>query len=74
MRNGTRRRMVALGPDEQVPVELCIGRERIDVWLDHQGIHFRQDETSVAEAVLPWELAIALSLVPEQWRRRTHAT
>lgn len=72
MRNGTRRRMVALGPDEQVPVELRIGAERIDVWLDDRGIHFRQDDASVSEALLPWDLAIAVSLA-DHWRRRSSA-
>ncbi len=74
MRNGTRQRMIDLARDERVPVELRIGPERIEVWLDQRGIHFRQDDGSVREGVLPWELAIAMSLVPGEWRRRALAT
>ena len=47
-----------------VPVELCIGREIIDVWLDEQGIHFRQEGAHASEGVLPWGVAIAMSLLP----------
>ena len=47
-----------------VPVELCIGREIIDVWLDEQGIHFRQEGAHAPEGVLPWGVAIAMSLLP----------
>jgi hypothetical protein len=46
------------------PVELCIGREVIDVWLDEQGIHFRQEGAHAPEGVLPWGIAIAMSLLP----------
>jgi hypothetical protein len=45
------------------PIELRIGAEVIDVWLDDDGIHFRQEGTS-AGSVLPWGIAIAMSLVP----------
>jgi hypothetical protein len=47
-----------------VPVELCIGREIIDVWLDEYGIHFRQEGAHAPEGVLPWGVAIAMSLIP----------
>lgn len=66
--NGTRARLVSLARDELVPVELCIGSHRIDVWLDHRGIHFRQQDGAVAEGHLPWEVAIAMSLVPAEWQ------
>ena len=46
-----------------VPIELRIGAEVIDVWLDEDGIHFRQ-EGATAGGVLPWSIAIAMSLVP----------
>ncbi len=74
MRNGTRERLVPLAPDEQVPVELQIGRERIEVWLDQRGIHFRQEDGPAREGLLPWDLAIAMSLVPGEWQRRALAT
>jgi hypothetical protein len=57
-----------------VPVELCIGREIIDVWLDEQGIHFRQEGAQAPEGVLPWGLAIALSLLPPGLPRMPTAT
>lgn len=66
--NGTRTRLVSLARDELVPVELHIGSNRIDVWLDHRGIHFRQEDGSVTEGHLPWEVAIAMSLVPPEWQ------
>lgn len=67
--NGTRARLVTLARDELVPVELRIGSDRIDVWIDHRGIHFRQEDGRGTEGHLPWELAIALSLVPQEGRR-----
>jgi hypothetical protein len=57
-----------------VPVELCIGREIIDVWLDEQGIHFRQEGAHASEGVLPWGLAIAMSLLPPGLPRMPTAT
>jgi hypothetical protein len=57
-----------------VPVELCIGREIIDVWLDDQGIHFRQEGASASEGVLPWGVAIAMSLLPPGLPRMPTAT
>ncbi len=46
-----------------VPIELRIGHEVIDVWLDEHGIHFQQ-EGGGPSGVLPWGVAIAMSLVP----------
>jgi hypothetical protein len=57
-----------------VPVELCIGREVIDVWLDEQGIHFRQEGAHAPEGVLPWGVAIAMSLLPPGLPRMPTAT
>jgi len=68
--NGTRARLVSLAHGEQVPIELTFGSQRIDVFIDHRGIHFRQENGSAAEGHLPWDLAIAMSLVPEAMRRR----
>ncbi len=73
MRNGMWARMVPLARDERVPVELQIGPERIDVWLDHRGIHFCQEEGSSRESLLPWDVAIAMSLVPVERRHRAYA-
>ncbi len=66
--NGTRKRMVSLASDERVPVELRIGQDRIDVWLDHRGIHFRQSGGGAGD--LPWDVALAMSLVPPDRRPR----
>ncbi len=74
MRNGTRQRMIDLARDERVPVELRIGPERIEVWLDQRGIHFRQEEGSSRESLLPLDVAIAMSLVPGERQRRAYAS
>ena len=57
-----------------VPVELCIGREIIDVWLDENGIHFRQEGAHAPEGVLPWGIAIAMSLLPPDLPRMPTVT
>lgn len=58
-----------LGRGERVPVELRIGDQLVDVWLDAHGIHFSQPEAASAEGHLPWEDALALALVPAERRR-----
>jgi hypothetical protein len=63
-RASVRRSEVRTAQTASVPVELCIGREIIDVWLDEQGIHFRQEGAQAPEGVLPWGVAIAMSLLP----------
>ena len=68
--NGTRKSLVAIRSDERIPVELRFGEHRIDVWLDHRGIHFRQEEGHVTEGHLPWDVAIAMSLMPPEWRHK----
>ena len=50
------------------PVELRIGAETIDVWVDERGIHFRQEGATCA-STLPWGQAIAMSLVPRELPR-----
>lgn len=69
--NGTRAGFVPLGENECVPVELRIGSESVQVFLDHGGIHFRQvgEPGRVTEGHLRWEDAIAMSLLPPEWRR-----
>ena len=66
--NGARRRLMTLSRDELVPVELHLGSQQVDVWIDHEGIHFRQGDENPTVGHLPWELAIAMSLVPPEWR------
>ncbi len=66
--NGTRARLVPLGHGELVPIELRIGSDRIDVFIDQSGIHFQQKH-SVTRGHLPWDVAIAMSLLPEGVRR-----
>ena len=63
-----RSRLVALGGDEVVPLQLQLGPETVEVWLDCDGLHFRQPGQQSAVGHLPWERAIAMSLVPEEWR------
>ena len=67
--NGTRARLVPLGHGELVPIELRIGSDRIDVFIDQSGIHFQQKH-SVTRGHLPWDVAIAMSLVPAPGKRR----
>jgi hypothetical protein len=69
--NGTREfpAQAASGPVGDVPLELQIGSDRIDVWFDQRGIHFRQRDGST-QGHLPWDLAIAMSLVPAALRPR----
>ena len=38
-----------------------------------RGIHFCQEEGSSRESLLPWDVAIAMSLVPVERRRRAYA-
>ena len=71
--NGTRKRLLQLAHDPVVPIELHIGSDRIDVWLDHSGIHFRQGDGRVTEGHLPWDVAIAMSLLPAELRPRAPA-
>ena len=61
-------RLVALGDDEVVPLQLQLGPERLEVWMDRDGLHFRQSDANSPVGYLSWERAIAMSLVPEEWR------
>ena len=40
-------------------------RPMLQVWLDRGGIHFKRGGTACAEGNLSWDLALALSLVPD---------
>ena len=57
------------------PVELWLGAEKIEVWLDAGGIRFRQPKRTggASEGVLPWDVALALALVPDEWRAKRPA-
>jgi len=68
------RRLAAEAQESGVPVELCIGMEIIDVWLDEHGIHFRQEGAHAIEGLLPWGVAIAMSLLPPGLPRMPTAT
>jgi hypothetical protein len=52
-----------------IPVELCIESQTIQVWLDHSGIHFLPVGRGVTRGHLPWEIAIAMSLIPPGLQR-----
>ena len=52
-----------------LPLELRIGSEIVSIWLDDKGIHFRHPIGGHTEGVLPWDVAMAMSLVPEHARR-----
>jgi hypothetical protein len=45
------------------PLELQIGQEIIDVWVDDTGIHFHQAGSRHPGGTLPWGIAIAMSLI-----------
>ena len=66
-----RQRPTARAPDREAPVwELQVGREIVTIWLDGQGIHFCQPESRKVESVLPWDIAVAMSCIPDALRRR----
>ena len=56
-------------PRHSAAVELRIGRETVSIWFDDHGIHFRHAGGEQTEGVLPWDIAMAMSLVPEELRR-----
>jgi len=59
----SRQSLVPLAEDEGVPLELEIGRAQIQVWLDRGGINFKRG--AGAEGHLSWDMALAMSLVPD---------
>ncbi len=59
-------------PGRESPLELHIGQVVVNIWFDAYGIYFRQDEEDAAEGVLPWDVAMAMSLMPEPVRRLIH--
>lgn len=62
--DGTRQGMVHPAAGEGVPLELQIGDERVGVWLDGQGIHFQSAAGGLNGGLLPWDVALAMALVP----------
>lgn len=58
---------------EPLWLELIIGDQRIEVRLDEAGILFRQPGSALAQGLLPWDMAIAQSLLPEARRRASAA-
>jgi hypothetical protein len=58
---------------DDAALELAVGNEVIEVRVDRSGIRFRHSGGSV-EGHLPWEVALALSLLPEPLRRLSRAT
>ncbi|MFQ5697542.1 MAG: hypothetical protein ACE5IL_04570 [Myxococcota bacterium] len=58
---------------EPLWLELVIGDQRIEVRLDEAGILFRQPGSAMAQGLLPWDVAIAQSLLPEARRRAAAA-
>ncbi len=67
--NGSRRGLVSMSDGEGIPVQLRIENETIQVWLDHSGIHFLPVGQGIARGHLPWEVAIAMSLIPRDLQR-----
>ncbi len=66
--DGTRQGMVHPAAGEGVPLELQIGDERVGVWIDDQGIHFQSGARGLCGGLLPWEVALAMALVPAGMR------
>jgi len=62
--DGTRQGMVHPAAGEGIPLELQIGEERVGVWIDDQGIHFQAGARGVDGGLLPWDVALAMALVP----------
>jgi hypothetical protein len=56
-------------PPPNTSFELLIGHEVVSIWFDARGIHFQHPKGGRTEGVLPWDIAMAMSLVPESRRR-----
>ena len=50
-------------------LELQIGRALVNIWFDADGIHFGPRDGDSAEGLLPWDVAMAMSLIPDSVRR-----
>lgn len=59
---------------DDAALELTVGNEVIEVRVDQSGIRFRHPAPGSVEGHLPWEVAIALSLLPEPLRRLSRTT
>jgi hypothetical protein len=53
----------------EAPLQLRIGHELVSIWFDAQGIHFQHPEGRPTEGILPWDVAMAMSLLPGDGRR-----
>jgi hypothetical protein len=58
---------------DDAALELAVGDEVIEVCVDQSGIRFRHSCHGSVEGHLPWDVAIALSLLPEPLRRLARA-
>jgi hypothetical protein len=54
-------------PDDDAALELAVGDEIIEVRVDRAGIHFRHPRARSGGSI-PWDMALALSLLPEEMR------
>lgn len=54
---------------DDAALELAVGGEVIEVRVGREGIHFRHARGGAPEGWLPWDVAIASSLLPESLRR-----
>jgi hypothetical protein len=59
--------------DDDAALELAVGDEVIAVRIDRFGLHFRHRAGSSTEGHLPWDVALALSLLPDSLRARLRA-
>jgi hypothetical protein len=55
--------------EDEAALELAVGNEVIEVRVDRSGIRFRHPRAGSVEGHLPWDVALALSLLPETLRR-----
>jgi hypothetical protein len=53
---------------DDAALELAVGDEVIEVRVDRSGIRFRHPCPGSVEGHLPWDVALALSLLPEPLR------
>lgn len=61
--------MVPVEKHEGIPVELRVAGETISVWIDTQGLHFRQFGGRAPTGYLSWSTALAMSMLPTAPKR-----
>jgi hypothetical protein len=49
--------------------ELVMGAEVIEVRIDGEGIHFRHPGGSQTQGHIPWEVALAMCMLPMELKR-----